>query len=145
MIAIIIYNLAKRSKKASQFRQLAKEAKQNGKVVLFSLAKELTLNNKPIEDFPGIDIGGEIGIIIEPGTYNSLGTYTEVDGRGKLLNTFKDKRLKFTLEPGLEYEIGLYILSEEVLSMSVSYNKLEPQGKSDDVRVIACLKFDTLL
>jgi hypothetical protein len=139
-LGYILARYAKLFKMASQWRRKSKEALKAGKSVLFSSAIKLTLNGKAPEDYVSVQAISETGIILDPGTYSSVGTYQQINRDRKVEKTYEDVRLKFDLAPGKEHELGIFVYGEEVETMGVAFHYLTSPGDPKEVLVLACLK-----
>lgn len=114
-------------------------AKASGKCVLYCAASRLTLNGEESEDRPQVAANKERGLIMDPGHYDSVGTFAIRDDDGKLIATFTDAELSFTLKAGREYELGVFLFDPEILGLAVSHRQLGPSGSGQGILALACV------
>jgi hypothetical protein len=111
----------------------------SGKCLLYFNASSLALNGEDVSGLRQIRARGERGILTEPGEYDSVGTYAIRDDEGKLIATFADAELSFTLKAGREYEVGVYLFDSGILSTAVAHRQLGPSGSGQGMLALACV------
>jgi hypothetical protein len=116
------------------------EAKASGKSVLYFTATQLTLNGVDKSDLPQVKANRDCGVLIGPGPYDAVGTFTIHDDEGKLIATFTDATLSFTLKSGKDYELGVFLFDPEILSSAVSHRQLGPSGSGQGILALACVE-----
>jgi hypothetical protein len=124
---------------AREARAAIREALNAGKSVLYCNAAELTLNGEDVSALPQVAARKERGIILDPGSVESVGTFAIRDDEGKLIATFSDAELGFTLKAGREYELGVYLFDTEILGAAVAHRQLGPSGSGQGFLALACV------
>ncbi|MDR3153933.1 MAG: hypothetical protein LBW85_06615 [Deltaproteobacteria bacterium] len=135
-LAVIYARAVKRARKTKADIKAALAA---GKSLLYSSAAELRLNGEGVEGRPGVSVRRERGLFLDPGPYESIGTYTIRDDEGKLIATFSDAELKFSLKGGKEYELGVFLFDAEILGHAVAHRQLGPSGSGQGILALACV------
>jgi hypothetical protein len=115
------------------------EAKKAGKSVLYFNASVLTLNGRDVSEFQLVKANKERGVLVGPGKYDSVGTFTIHDNDGKRIATFTDAELSFTLQSGNEYELGVFMFDPEIMHSAVSHRQLGPSGSGQGILALACV------
>ncbi|MDR2613495.1 MAG: hypothetical protein LBG06_12000 [Deltaproteobacteria bacterium] len=139
-IAVTALLLFSRSvKRARRARAEISAALGAGKCMLYFSATSLKLNGEAVPDSRRMTAGRQCGIVVEPGHYESVGTYVIRDDEGKLIATFTEAELGFTLKAGREYGLGVFLFDTEILSQAVSHRQLGPSGSGQGILALACV------
>lgn len=140
-IPVIFFNM-RRAKRGGNTSAEIMTAKETGKSVLYFRAEKLTLNGRDVSESPMIGLKLEKWIALNPGPYDSSGTFNIRDEEGNHIDTFTDAELSFTLKPGKEYLLGVFEFDPEIPSTSESFSMLVPhetysfQGPSKNYAVV---------
>lgn len=98
---------------------------------LYSVSKKLTINGRPLDDYPhkggGLLSGYIAHITLDPGEYNIVNDYSLTSNAGKTNNKFKNVGLTVNLRAGHDYDMGTYT-DERELVQSIAYVDLEHNG-----------------
>lgn len=125
--------------KARKIKAEIAAAKASGKSVLYFKASELVLNGKDVSGFPQVKANKDRGVLVEPGRYDAVGTFSIRDDAGKPLATFTDAELSFSLKSGKDYELGVYLFYPEILSSEVSRRQPGPSVSGQGILALACV------
>ncbi|MDR2349356.1 MAG: hypothetical protein LBF41_01855 [Deltaproteobacteria bacterium] len=139
-------------RKADSLRAKADAALLKGRSVVYTFARDLSFTRRGktmVIDFserPKIDVHNEMPIILDPGTYQTVGTYPIVSSVLKIRDFVRDVPLEIRLSPGKEYELGIFAHHEEMMDMVVSHLVLDfPLPiKTNETLVLACMLRETL-
>jgi hypothetical protein len=139
LLVILVPKFIKSNKLAKEWRSKIQNALKSGNAVLFTTASKLSLNGKDISEFTSVVTSNETAIILEPGSYDTLGSYPQFGSNGKLIKTFDDLKLTFTAKSGQEYEMGIYHFAPTLMAVSASFRLIsQPEGEREEI-ALACI------
>jgi hypothetical protein len=137
--AAVLFFYFRAVKAARKARAEIKAGLGEGKCVLFFNATKLTLNGLDVSGMRLVGTRRERGVLLDPGRYDCVGTFSARDDDGKPIATFSGAALAFTLKPAKQYELGIYLFDTEIQGSAEAFLQLGPSGSGQGMLALACV------